>query len=432
MRFQTLQDWLAWQEILHPKAIDLKLNRVIRVLRRLNWKDPPWTVVTVAGTNGKGSCVAMLEAILQADHYRVGAFTSPHLVQYNERIRLLGREVDDTALCRAFDRVDRARRDITLTYFEFSTLAALNLFRDAALDIVILEVGLGGRLDAVNAVDADVALITTVDIDHVAWLGGDRERIGREKAGILRTHRPAVCGDPDPPDSLLDYAQSLETPLKRLGADFGYRAEEGLWNWWSKTKRRTTLPMPSLRGAFQLQNAAAVLMVLECLVERHPVTQDAVRLGLQTVSLPGRFQVITGNHLTLVLDVAHNPQAARALAQNLAEHGHRMPVKGRTHGVLAMLNDKDVEGVAVAIDAQVDVWYTAGLEAPRGLSGEILGKRIQRSLPTASVRVYDSVVEALRGARSEARQGDRIVVFGSFYTVDAAQRVDLERMTKQE
>lgn len=412
MRFDTLNEWLAWQETLHTREIDLGLERVARVLERLGKAHPPYTVLTVGGTNGKGSCVAMLESILGAAGYRVATYTSPHLLRYNERVRIGGQEVDDATLCRAFARVDQARGDVSLTYFEFGTLAALDIFHDAGLDVAILEVGLGGRLDAVNVVDADVALITSVELDHVDWLGPDRESIGREKAGIFRAGRPVVCGDPDPPRSLTEHARTLGAPLYRAGQDFDYAKDAAGWHWWSGGVRRDALPRPNLLGDFQLQNAAAVLMALELVRDALPIGQNEVRRGLGEVRLPGRFQVLPGP-VECILDVAHNPHGAAALVRALRQR----PCSGRTLAVVAILGDKDVEAVARCMQPVVDAWYVAGLALPRGQSGAALAARLAPVIPDAPISIQERVYEAYAEALREARCGDRIVVFGSFHTV---------------
>ena len=293
-RFQTLAGWLNWQEGLHPKKIDLGLERVADVASRLGTLQLEQTVITVAGTNGKGSSVAFLESILSAAGYRVGTYTSPHLFRYNERIRINSHEVDDAALCEAFAAVDEARGTSTLSYFEFGTLAALQLFSQAPLDIVVLEVGLGGRLDAVNIIDATVALVTSVGIDHCAWLGTDRESIGREKAGIFRATRPAICSDPAPPASVEKHAQKIGADWYCLGQAYDYTEEPGGWTWRGAGRALEALPCPSLPGKHQLNNAAGVLMALELLSGQHPVTRAAIEQGLQSVSLPGRCQVVAG------------------------------------------------------------------------------------------------------------------------------------------
>jgi dihydrofolate synthase/folylpolyglutamate synthase len=412
--FRSLDEWLAWQETLHPSKIELGLDRVRAVWCNLS-KDPlPFRVITVGGTNGKGSSVAMLESILRAGNYRVGAYTSPHLLRYKERIRVNGQEAEDRLICDAFERVDQARGEVSLTYFEFGTLAALLIFQEADLDVAILEVGMGGRLDAVNILDADVAVVTSIGIDHVEWLGGDRETIGLEKAGIFRSDRFAVCGDPAPPHSLVEYAHRVHARLYCLGTDFGYSVQEGSWTWHGLGIQRSALPMPALRGKIQLQNAAAVVAALQLLASELPLTQDDVRRGLLATELPGRFQVVPGEPL-FILDVAHNPDGARVLADNLSAHACR----GRTLAVVGMLKDKDVEKVARTLDPTVDVWYAAGLQgsSDRGMDGEGLAVRLRNARLRGMVRAYNTVAEACAQAAAEARPGDRVIVFGSFYTV---------------
>jgi dihydrofolate synthase/folylpolyglutamate synthase len=415
MRFNTLAEWLAWQETLHPSEIELGLERVSRVLAAMGLAAPAFSVITVAGTNGKGSTVAMLEAIPHAAGYRVGSYTSPHLLHYNERIRIGGDTVSDAELCDAFARVDAARGETSLTYFEFGTLAALDILQRRGVEIAVLEVGLGGRLDAVNVLDPDVAVITPVDVDHVQWLGADREAIGREKAGILRPGRPLVCTDPAPPRSIAAEAERLGATYYQLGRDFSFEVTDGQWAWQGGGRRRAALPPPALRGDYQLANAAGALMVLELLRERFPVDQGAVRSGLASVQLPGRFQVLPGLPLQ-ILDVAHNPHGARALAHNLRQQ----PCAGRTLAVLAMLADKDIPAVVKAMAGVVDAWYLAALEVPRAASLQHLQEALQQALPTAVFQTCPGVAAARRRALSEAASEDRIVIFGSFYTVAAA------------
>ena len=417
MRYSTLADWLSWQETLHPAKVDLGLDRLRVVLERMGLEHPPYALITVAGTNGKGSCVAMLEAILHAAGYRVGAYTSPHLLRYNERIRIERATVSDAALCEAFARVDAARGDISLTYFEFGTLAALDIFFRAGLDAVVLEVGMGGRLDAVNVLDPDVAVVTTVAIDHSAWLGSDREQIGAEKAGIFRTGQAAVYGDADPPFSVMEHARALNISLQCLGRDFGHEPEAGSWSWWGigQRQRRHTLPLPRLRGPYQLNNAAAAITALELLKPRLPVGQQAVRLGLSSVELPGRLQLMDERALR-ICDVAHNVQAATALAAGL----HNLPCAGRTHGVVAMLAEKDATGVARALADTVDVWHVAGLSVERGASAAQMVAQVRAVVEGEAVTEYAEVSMALEGAVAAAGPADRIVVFGSFYTVAVA------------
>jgi len=354
----------------------------------------------------------MLEAIYSAAGYRVGCYTSPHLVRYNERIRIQREPRPDAEICAAFERVEAARADIPLTYFEFGTLAALDLFASAGLDLAILEVGLGGRLDAVNIVDPELALITSIDLDHQDWLGPDRERIGGEKAGILRAGRPAVCGDSDPPESLLRRAEALGAPLYCAERDFRWRRAPGGWQWEGPESRRFGLPEPALRGDYQLANGAAVLMALELLADRLPVAQEAVRLGLQTAVLPGRFQVIPGD-VKLVLDVAHNPQAANALAGNL----QRLAPGGRVHAVFGLLGDKDLRGVLQPMAELVDSWHLPQLAGSRARSVTDLARELRAILPGAEVTEYPAPRLALSGAQLAATVGDCILVFGSFVLV---------------
>ncbi len=408
---RDLAAWLAWQETLHPNPIDLGLERVAAVWARLHPGPLPFAVVTVGGTNGKGSTVAYLEAILCAAGCRVGAYTSPHLLRYNERVRIDGVEAGDAALCAAFERIDAARSDTSLTYFEFGTLAALELFARAPVEVALLEVGLGGRLDAVNVVDPDVAVVTTIDLDHTAWLGEDREAIGREKAGIFRPGRPALYSDRNPPQSLLAAARACGARLLRVGRDYELRAAADGWEFRGPGGSIDGLPRPALAGGFQLDNAATALAALQLLAPRITVTAEACRAGLATARLAGRFQHLPGP-VERILDVAHNPQAARALAANLAAE----PCTGRTYAVFGMLADKDVEAVAGALRGVVDGWYLAGLEVPRGLSAAVLEARLAPlELPLRAS--LPSVAAAWRAALQAARPGDRVLACGSFFTV---------------
>jgi len=412
MRFQTLSDWLQWQEQLHPRSIDLGLARVREVWRRLHAEDFSCPVITVGGTNGKGSCVAMLEAIYGEAGYAVVSYTSPHLWRYNERIRINGEAVSDAEICTAFDRVDTARRDTSLTYFEFGTLAALEIFKHQSLDIILLEVGLGGRLDAVNIIDADVAIIASIDIDHTQWLGNDRPAIAREKAGILRPHNAGIVADPDPPLTLLEYAQSLGTRLYCLGRDFELRQTAGSWSWYYGTQRRVGLPQPSLSGEHQMRNAAAVLMALEILQQRLPVTQAQVRHGLLSAQLPGRFQVVPGE-VTTIYDVAHNPAAAGQLAHNLMRSGYG----GKLHTVFSALADKDIEGLLAPLCALVQHWYLAPLDAPRAATIDAIREALQAACPQAQYSVFATLTQALDAAGAAASRAGSRLVYGSFYTV---------------
>ena len=413
---RTLDEWLNYLERLHPQAIVMGLERILSVSRALALA-PGYPIITVGGTNGKGSCCAMLEAILLHAGYRVGCYMSPHLLRYNERVRIGGREVDDAVLCAAFERVDFARGDTMLTYFEFGTLAAMLAFADAKIDVGILEVGLGGRLDAVNAFDADCALVTSVDLDHQDYLGDTREAIGYEKSGIFRAGRPAICADADPPATLLAHARRIGAELMLIERDFGCIAAAGQWQYWGPRGKRHGLPYPALRGAYQLANAAACLTALDSLHERLPVTAQDIRSGLLNAEIAARFQVLPGRP-QVILDVAHNPQAARALAVGLAS----LPKSARTIAVFSMLKDKDIAGVANAVKDRITHWYAATVESPRAASAQQLEAALQRAGVTAPVRRFEDVGAAWRAACQIAAENDKIIVFGSFLTVSAVMR----------
>ena len=409
----NLDDLLAHCERLHPVAIDMGLARVQEVAERLALKfDAP--VITVAGTNGKGSTCAMLEAILLEAGYRTGVYTSPHLVNFEERCRVAGEIVAPEALVPHFERVAQARGEVSLTYFEFTTLAILSLLADQPLDAVILEVGLGGRLDAVNIIDPDCAIVTSVDLDHMAFLGNDRETIGREKAGIFRTGRPAIVSDPVPPQSVLDRALEIGADLWRMGHDFNYAGDKQQWSWSGRGRRYSGLAYPARRGANQLMNASGALAALESLRSRIPVTAQAVRNGLAMVSLPGRFQIVPGQP-ALVLDVAHNAHAVAVLAENLDAMGY-YPC---THLVLGAMADKDVAPMLARIAPLADAWYFTDLPTPRASPAENL-KQAWQALglrDDARVSCHANPQAALQSAVAAADPADRIVVFGSFYTV---------------
>lgn len=417
MRFNTVADWLAYQESLNVKSIDLGLERVKRVYERLRLQ-PRWgAVITVAGTNGKGSCVAMLTSILSHGGYRVGSYTSPHLFRYNERICINGQPVADDVLCAAFEHVEAARADVALTYFEFGTLAALVIFAQTTLDALVLEVGLGGRLDAVNIIDPDVALITALDIDHTDWLGPDRESIAREKAGIMRPGKPMVCIDPEPPQSLREAARQIHAQAYFINRDFTAHAiNDSLWHWQMADEESMELPYPSLAGDFQLDNAAGVIMCLRLLKARLPLQQNAIARGLQSTIVAGRFQVITGP-VTRIFDVAHNAQAAKSLAANLK----RLPCQGKTYAVVGMLKDKAIADVAHVLAPLIDHWFLGQLHGARAADADYLGAEVRRGVGSAEDKIsaFPSVESAYEGACAAATHGDRIVVFGSFYTVAA-------------
>jgi dihydrofolate synthase / folylpolyglutamate synthase len=416
---KTLEGWLARLERRSGLAIELGLERVAAVKDSLGLVTDA-AVITVGGTNGKGSTCAMLEAILLAAGYRVGLYTSPHLLRYTERVRVGGAEVAEGELVAALDRVEAARGTTPLTYFEHGTLAAWCVFAEAALDVVILEVGLGGRLDAVNVFEPDCAIVTSVAMDHMDYLGDTREAIGFEKAGIFRSGKPAVCGDPQPPRSLVDHAIAIGAELWISGRDFGFGGDKQQWGYWryetppaaGRLLRRGGLAYPALRGANQLLNAASVLTSLDCLKERLPVPMQAVRQGLMLVELAGRFQVLPGRP-TVVLDVAHNPQAVGVLAENLGNMGYHP----ETWAVVGMLADKDVAGALRLIRGRVDHWLLASLPGPRGLSAEALAGRLAESGIEGDVRTYSNPAAAFTAAQGAAGADDRIAVFGSFLTV---------------
>ena len=408
----TLDDWLSWQETLHPRSVDLGLERVTAVLHALDLRDPPYRVITVGGTNGKGSCVAWLTAYLAAAGERVGTFTSPHLVRYNERIAVDGVDVDDATLCAAFAAVDHARGETSLTYFEFSALAALQVFRDAGCTFAVLEVGLGGRLDATNAIDADVAVVVSVGVDHTDWLGPDRESIGFEKAGIFRAGRPAVCADPAPPASLVAHAAAIGARLIQVGRDYRYTVHaDGRWDYDGVYRG---LPAPCLPGAVQYGNAAAALAALVALPGRARPTQAAVVAGLARARLRARYERID-TRPEIIIDVTHNPDGARVLAAELAAD---RPA-GRTIAVCGMLADKAITDTLAELDRVVDEWLFAPLPGPRGTRAETLAARAAEAGVAGRVTTCDSVATALSRARALARPQDRIVVFGSFLTVAA-------------
>ena len=409
----NLENWLRRLEQLHPSAIDLGLDRVRRVRDAMGLA-PDFPLIVVGGTNGKGSTCACLEAILGAAGYKTGLYTSPHLLRYNERVRIAGVESPDADLIAAFERIDAARGDISLTYFEFGTLGAMAQFIDAGVDVAILEVGLGGRLDAVNVFDADAAIVTSVDLDHMDYLGDTREQIGFEKAGIYRAGRPAICADPAPPASLLAHARDIGADLRCAARDFSAQREGNHWTFRGCETHWPDLPLPAMAGAYQLRNAAGALAVLEALRARLPVSEAAIRQGLAAARVPGRFQRIA-RAPEVIVDVAHNPEAARALAATLREQ----PVAGRTLAVVGMLADKDAAGVFAALSGEIDAWWACTPASPRACDAGALAAVLRAHAGAAPVSVQPDVHAALAEARGEAHEGDRILVFGSFYTVAA-------------
>ncbi|MBC7602232.1 MAG: bifunctional tetrahydrofolate synthase/dihydrofolate synthase [Ramlibacter sp.] len=410
---KTLQDWLAHCESLHPKTIELGLDRVRVVADRmaLAFACP---VVTVAGTNGKGSTCAMLEAIALQAGWRTGLYTSPHLVHFEERCRIHGEIVKADALVPHFERVEAARQDVTLTYFEFTTLAILSLMASSNIDVAILEVGLGGRLDAVNIIDSDCAVVTSIDLDHMEFLGNDRETIGREKAGIMRTGRPVIVSDPVPTQSIIDRGTEIGADVWLMGRDFNFSGDKQQWSWAGRGRRYAGLAYPALRGANQLINASGVLAALEALRPLLPVTAQAVRNGLAMVELPGRFQIVPGQP-TLVLDVAHNPHSIAALAANLDAMGF-FPT---THAVFGAMADKDLAPMLKKLGPLVDRWYFTDLPTARAAKAiDLHAKwRAQETRRDVDASTHTSPMEALNAAVAAADPADRIAVFGSFYTV---------------
>jgi dihydrofolate synthase/folylpolyglutamate synthase len=414
---RSLEQWLAYQTQVHPQAIDLGLDRLQVVLERLQWRQPQIPVITVAGTNGKGSVSAYCAAILGAAGYRVGTFTSPHLRDYRERIRVHDRLTSTEELVAAFEKIEAARGSVALTFFEFNALAALLIFDAAALDAWVLEIGMGGRLDAVNVVDPDVAVVTSIGLDHQEYLGDTLEAIAREKAGIFRTGRTAVIGGHEPSAVLESLARAIGAPLKRLAIEYNYILDGLGWRYRGTHWDLPHLPAPALVGDIQFTNAATAIAALEEISPRLEVAAGAVAQGLSQVRLPGRFDVIkpaTGSP-TWVLDVAHNPDAARVLARNLNTN----PYPGRTLGVCGILADKDASGIAEILDDSIDEWWCASLDGARGRSGEKLANEV-RGRVAVNVNAADSVAAACAAARTAATPRDRVVVFGSFHTVGPA------------
>jgi len=433
---KTLNEWLDYQQQIHARGIDMGLERVREVWRQMGAPRPAPVVITVGGTNGKGSTVAFLEAMLRACGMRVGAYTSPHILRYNERVRVDAKEADDAALVAAFERVEAARgvdsgQPMTLTYFEFGTLAAFDVFARAGLDVALLEVGLGGRLDAVNIIEADCSIVVPVDLDHIEYLGPDRESIGREKAGIFRAGRPAIVGETNPPQSLLDHAHGIDACVEVLGRDFGWSPEVGALAWWHRGPGQSRHVAPAegsadivlrgelaLEGAFQYHNAATAIAALRALGERVRWDARALEKGWRGETaaplLPGRLQHLASRP-DLVVDVGHNPQAARELARWLDRH----PVPGETRAVFGALADKDIEGVVAALGSRIGHWYVAGLddESPRGETVARLAARLRAALPEADCAEYPGIAAALAAARAEAAMNDRIIAFGSFHVV---------------
>lgn len=414
---ESLADWLSYLEHLHPKSIDMGLDRVREVAQRLgllsNW---PALKIVVAGTNGKGSTCAMLEAIYMAAGYRVGLYTSPHILAFNERIRVQGELASDTDIVTQLARIESLRGDISLSYFEYTTLAAFLHFQSLALDVCILEVGLGGRLDAVNILSHDCAILTNIDIDHTQFLGNTREAIGLEKAHVFRPHKPAICSDPSPPASVVQYATQVQADYWQFGRDFNYQGDKQQWAFASRLGRKVALAYPALRGANQLLNASAALAAIDSLRAHLPVPVQAIREGLLRVQWPGRFQILPGQPCT-ILDVAHNAHAGAVLSHNLQHMGY-FPY---TYAVLGMLDDKDAAPFIRHFRNIVDAWYVCTLDGPRGRTASSLAECVRaHGMPTdGTVPIYccDSPAQAYAMAKKACDNADRLVVFGSFLTV---------------
>ena len=418
---RTLTEWLFYLEQLHPITIEMGLDRVDQVKDRLGLA-PDFPIITVGGTNGKGSTCAMMESILSCAGYRVGCYTSPHLLRYNERVRISRYEARDEDLCKAFEEVELARvgSAISLTYFEFGTLAAMQLFKQSGVDVVILEVGLGGRLDAVNIFEPDCSVLTSIDLDHMDYLGSTREEIGFEKAGIFRGGKAAICSEAEMPASILRQAELIGADLMHIDSEFGYSVQDNQWSYWGPGGNRHALPHPALRGSYQVRNACTCLAALDVVRERLPTNMGDIRQGLLQVELPGRFQILPGLPVT-ILDVAHNPAAARTLATSLGSMGQYH----KTFAIFAMLKDKDIPGVVTALKSVVDVWLVAGIDVSRGASADDLRQvLVSEGIVENGVMVIDfpDIGSAYAYACERASENDRICVFGSFYTVSGVLR----------
>jgi len=407
----NLTDWLGYIESIHPSTIDLTLERIKIVIERLNL-DISFPILTVGGTNGKGSTCSILESIYREAGYKVACYTSPHFLNFNERIKIQTLAVSDEVICEAFSRIESAREGVTLTYFEYGTIAAMIIFSEAHVDVAILEVGLGGRLDAVNVFDADCAIVTTVDLDHMDYLGHTREAIGFEKAGIYRTEKTSICGDFDPPQSLIKHAELIHADLKIIGKDFGYEAHHDSFDFLIDSTFVMNLPLPKLQGDFQLANATNALMAVKAMEDKLPLTEISIQKGITLTLLPGRFQEVK-KMPSLILDVAHNPQAARSLSHNLKTH----VVPGKTIAVFSILKDKDIFGVINELNLDIDDWFIAEIQNERAASIENISNTIQKINLSAHIEAFKNIQEAYQFASKEVTRNDRIIVFGSFFTV---------------
>ena len=407
----NLNDWIGYIESIHPSTIDLTLERIKIVIERLNL-DISFPILTIGGTNGKGSTCSILESIYKEAGYKVACYTSPHFLHFNERIKIQAVAVSDELICEAFSRIESAREGVTLTYFEYGTIAAMIIFSEAHVDVAILEVGLGGRLDAVNVFDADCAIVTTVDLDHMDYLGHTREAIGFEKAGIYRTEKTAIFGDFDPPQSLIKHAELIHADLKIIGKDFGYEVHHDSFDFLIDSSFVMNLPLPKLQGDFQLANATNALMALKAMEDKLPLTEISIQKGITLTLLPGRFQEVK-TMPSLIFDVAHNPQAARSLSHNLKTH----VVLGKTIAVFSILKDKDIFGVIQVLNLDIDAWFIAEIQNERAASIENISNAIQKINPSAHIEAFKNIQEAYQFASKEVTRNDRIIVFGSFFTV---------------
>jgi dihydrofolate synthase/folylpolyglutamate synthase len=412
MRFDSLKGWLDWQESLHPVKIDLGLERAAQVYHALNPDCIKPITITVAGTNGKGSCIAYLEAIYRAQGYRVGAYSSPHILKYNERIKIDGKPVSDELICEAFARIESVRCNTSLSYFEFGTLAALDIFWRSGLDIQLLEVGLGGRLDAVNIIDPNVSLITSIGIDHIDWLGETREAIGQEKAGIFRAKTPAIIGDCDPPESLLQSAIDKDARLYCINKDFSYKKQTTTWDWFAGDRHISQLPEPGLKGEHQYRNASSVILAVEVLAKSLPVSDMAIRIGLKNIQLLGRFQLID-DKIPVLIDVGHNPEAVKTLVDYL---NMTFPDK-RIHAVFSMMKDKDIAGVLEIMNPVVYDWFFAPIANPRAATEPLMRKIFSQSSVSRISFGFTGFADAFNAAKNQSLENDLLLVFGSFFLV---------------
>jgi len=421
MRFKTLSEWLTWQESCHPSEIELGLDRVLAVYQRLVSLPIASKIITVAGTNGKGSSVCFLDSILRSAGYKVGTYTSPHLFNYNERIQIDGVAVSDQQLCDVFEKIDQTRKsapdkEISITYFEFGTLAALLLLAEHDLDVAILEVGLGGRLDAVNIIDADIALITAIDIDHEAWLGSDKEKIAIEKSGIMREGKPAVCSDPNAPTSIAKSATNTNAHLYSLTTEFNYTLNETSWQWQGPSQNRYSLPFLPIKGKHQYDNISGVLMVLDLLNQEYPVSQNQCREGILSSSIKGRLENIPGK-ISTIIDVAHNPHSTRALADYLTEN----TCSGNTRIITAMMSDKNIHSIVKTLTDKCFSWYVTDLSIERAIRAIDLIEIISEVDSESQCFAYTSAKQAYQQAVNDSQENDQIVIFGSFYLLQELQ-----------